>query len=47
MTFRIMMEGQTGWIVPAQPGIHIVQRLVAEMQPKAEETFRRAIAETF
>lgn len=43
MTFRVMMEGQSGWIVPAQPGIHIVQRVVAQMQPKAEAAFRKAM----
>ena len=47
MTFRVMMEGQTGWIYPAQPGLHIVQNVVTKMQPLAETFFREAISRSF
>ncbi|WP_441280571.1 hypothetical protein [Tardiphaga sp. 862_B3_N1_1] len=39
LTFRIMMEGSKGWVVPAQPGRHIAQKVVQDMQPKAQQAF--------
>lgn len=46
LTFRIMMEGSGGWIVPAQPGQHLAQGVVAAMQPKAQAAFAEAIRRT-
>lgn len=46
LTFRIMMEGSTGWIVPAQPGKYIAKKVADEMQPKATEVFQAAIGAT-
>lgn len=43
MTFRIMMEGQTGWIVPAQPGQYLAKKTAEAMQPLAEKAFAEAI----
>lgn len=43
LTFRIMMEGSSGWVVPAQPGQFIAKKVVDEMQPKAEAAFAEAI----
>ena len=43
LTFRVMMEGSKGWIVPAQPGQYIAQKVTAEMQPKAIEAFQQAV----
>jgi hypothetical protein len=43
MTFRIMIEGSKGWIVPAQPGQQIAQKVVQEMKPKALAAFQEAI----
>lgn len=43
MTFRIMMEGQKGWIIPAQPGLFIAKKVQAEIQPKAEAAFAMAV----
>lgn len=43
MTFRIMMEGSKGWIVPAEPGQHLVRRVTTAMQPKAQAAFAAAI----
>ena len=43
LTFRIMMEGQTGWIVPPKPGQKIVPGVVERMQPLAERVFAEAL----
>lgn len=46
MTFRIMMEGSKGWVVPAQPGQYIAKKVAEDMQPKAEKVFQEAIKRT-
>lgn len=46
LTFRIMMEGSGGWIVPPQPGQHIAQKTEEDMQPKALSAFEEAIKRT-
>jgi hypothetical protein len=46
LTFRIMIEGSSGWVIPAQPGLFIAQKVAAEMQPKAEAAFAEAIKAT-
>lgn len=46
MTFRIMMEGSKGWIVPAQPGQFLAKKVVDEMRPKANAAFAEAIKRT-
>lgn len=43
MTFRIMMEGQGGWVVPAQPGLYLAKKVTDEIQPKAILAFQEAI----
>lgn len=43
MTFRIMMEGQKGWIVPAQPGLYLAKKVQEDMRPKAEAAFSMAV----
>lgn len=47
VTFRVMMEGSKGWIVPPQPGQHIVKRVVDDMTPVAEKIFQEAIRRSF
>ncbi|WP_438979602.1 hypothetical protein [Polynucleobacter sp.] len=47
MTFRIMMEGQKGWVIPAQPGLYIAKKVQEQMQPKAEAAFAGAIKKQF
>lgn len=42
MTFRIMMEGSSGWIVPAKPGLFIAKKVAEGMQPKAQAAFAAA-----
>lgn len=46
MTFRIMMEGSKGWVVPATPGKFLAAAVVQSMQPKATEAFQEAIKRT-
>lgn len=46
LTFRIMMEGQAGWIVPAKPGLYLAKKVADEMQPKAEAAMAAAVTET-
>lgn len=46
MTFRIMVEGSSGWIVPAQPGQFLAKKVVEEMRPKAQQAFAEAIKQT-
>lgn len=46
LTFRVMMEGSSGWVVPAQPGQEIAQKTAQAMQPKANSAFAEAIKRT-
>ena len=43
MTFRIMMQGETGWIIPAQTGKYLVKKVVDNMRPKAQAAFAEAV----
>lgn len=43
LTFRIMSEKSTGWIIPAKPGLKLVAGVVSEMQPLAEKAFGEAL----
>lgn len=46
LTFRVMMEGSKGWIVPAQPGKFIAKKVAEDMQPKAQSAIELAIKKT-
>lgn len=46
LTFRIMMEGSSGWVTKAQPGLYLAKGVAEEMQPKAEAAFQEAIKRT-
>jgi hypothetical protein len=46
MTFRVMVEGSKGWVVPAQPGQFIARNVARDMQPKAEDAFQAAMKAT-
>lgn len=37
LTFRVMTSNSTGWIVPAKPGLFIVQKIVDHYQPVFEQ----------
>lgn len=43
LTFRVMSERSQGWIVPAQPGLFIVQKIVNENQPLFERAIEEAV----
>lgn len=43
LTFRVMIEGQSGWIVPAKPGLHIVQAVAAEAESWAPAIISKAV----
>lgn len=47
LTFRVMMEGSPGWIVPAKPGLHLVKKVVDELQPLADAALTEAFKRDF
>jgi hypothetical protein len=47
LTFRVMMEGSTGWIIPAKPGLYLAKKVTDDMQPRAERALNDAIAQSF
>lgn len=47
MTFRVMMEGSSGWIVAPRPGLHLVDKTAASLQPVAEAALAEAVKRTF
>jgi len=44
MTFRVMIEGQQGWVIPSQPGRYIAKKAVDEVRPRADKIVAAAIA---
>ncbi len=47
MTFRTMIEGSPGWIIPAQPGLFLAKKVAEEMQPIAAQAFQKAVVDSF
>jgi hypothetical protein len=43
ITFRTMVEGSSGWIVPAKPGRYPAKTAADEMRPVAEKAFKQAL----
>lgn len=43
LTFRVMSEKSSGWIVPAKPGLFLAKAVAEAMQPKAEIAFQEAM----
>lgn len=43
LTFRVMMEGSTGWIAQAKPGLYLVKGVTDRLQPLAEKAFSEAV----
>ena len=35
LTFRIMMEGSSGWVIPAKTGLYLARNVAVQMQSKA------------
>jgi hypothetical protein len=44
LTFRVMSQNSTGWIKPAQPGIHLLAKVVEGLRPQCEAAFSAALA---
>lgn len=42
LTFRVMSEASSGWIVPPRPGLNIAKTVLAAMTPKALDEFTNA-----
>jgi len=42
LTFRIMAEGQSGWIVPAKPGLWLARDVANAIQPVAQTILEKA-----
>lgn len=43
LTFRVMGEWSSGWVVPAQPGRQFVTQVVGRLQPIAEQVIGKAV----
>lgn len=43
ITFRVMMEGKPGWIVPAQPGQYLAKGVADRIQPLANKAFAESV----
>lgn len=41
--FRMMIEGQSGWIVPARPGLHIAEGVANGLRSDAQRLFEGAL----
>lgn len=46
LTFRVMSEASAGWIIPPQPGQHLVRGVVDALRPVAEKAFAAALMRT-
>jgi hypothetical protein len=43
LTFRVMVEGAPGWVIPPRAGLHLVQGVTTRLQPLAEKAFSEAV----
>lgn len=43
LNFRVMAEGQQGWVIPPKAGLHLAENVAKEMAPLAERAFGEAI----
>lgn len=43
LTFRVMMEGSSGWVIAPRPGLNIAKQVTDDMQPLAEAAFGEAV----
>ena len=46
LTFRVMSENSKGWIIKAQPGLHLARDVQQEMQPVADAFLAEAVKRT-
>jgi hypothetical protein len=43
LTFRTMIEGSSGWIIPARPGLYLARDVAEHLQPVAEAAIAEAL----
>jgi hypothetical protein len=43
LTFRVVMEGSSGWVIPAQPGLYLAKDVAEHLQPVAEAAIAEAM----
>jgi hypothetical protein len=43
LTFRVMVEGSPGWIVPAKPGLWLAKTVAESLQRTADTDFATAM----
>jgi hypothetical protein len=43
LTFRTMIEGSPGWVIPAKPGLHIASDVAEHLQPIAQAAIEEAM----
>ncbi|WP_175787421.1 hypothetical protein [Burkholderia anthina] len=43
LTFRTMVEGSPGWIVPAKPGLYLARNVAEQLQPAATKAIETAM----
>lgn len=43
MTFRVMMEGSSGWVIAPRPGLKIADGVTQKMMPIAQQEFLAAV----
>lgn len=44
LTFRVMVEGSSGWLAPAQPGKYPARTTADKIRPVAQKAFGKAVA---
>lgn len=45
LTFRVMSQSSAGWVIPPQPGQHLVRGIVEALRPQAELAFAAALSQ--
>ena len=43
MTFRVMSDKSSGWIVPAKPGLYLAKNVANQLQPLLETAIGGAV----
>lgn len=43
LTFRTMIEGSPGWVIPAKPGLHLAKDVAEHLQPIAQAAIEEAM----
>lgn len=43
LTFRVMSETSSGWVIPARPGLYLVKKVSDDLQPVLEDVVGQAV----